>query len=193
MPHRFTDRTDGDLRVAASSTAWTWLRQVHGADVVVVSRPGEHAGAEADAAVTTVPGATLAVLVADCAPVALRADGVVGVAHAGWRGLVAGVLRSTVDAMRALGAGPITAEVGPCIHACCYEFGSGDAAAVSAAVGEEVFAAGALDLPRAVRAALRGAGVTDVAVDPTCTSCSARHWSHRRGADPERQGVLAWI
>jgi copper oxidase (laccase) domain-containing protein len=78
---RFTSRRDGDLCVARSDDElsprraaiaplpWTWLDQVHGADVVTVTRPGEHAGTPADAAVTDVPGATLAVHTADCAGV----------------------------------------------------------------------------------------------------------------------------
>src|SRR5438876_12396346 len=72
---------------------WTWLRQVHGDRVVTVSSPGAGAGSRADAAVTDQAGCALAVLTADCAPVALASpQGVLGVAHAGWRGLEAGVL-----------------------------------------------------------------------------------------------------
>ena len=59
-------------RPRSSTDPWTWLRQVHGAGVVIVTEPGEHAGAQADAAVTAVPGAVLAVQTADCAPVAAR-------------------------------------------------------------------------------------------------------------------------
>ncbi len=91
--------------------------------MVTVGAPGEHAGAEADAAVTAVSGCALVVRTADCAPVALLADGVVGVAHAGWKGLEAGVLEATVAAMRGLGSGPIRASLGPCIFPGCYEFG----------------------------------------------------------------------
>ena len=109
----FTDRADGDfgvdraagtldgLRRGVFDEEWTWLRQVHGAEVVVVDRPGHRAGATADAAVTGATGAVLCVQTADCVPVVLVGDGVVGVAHAGWRGLVAGVIGSTVDARRA--------------------------------------------------------------------------------------------
>ena len=107
---RFTDRRDGDLfvglpddalaprRAAIAPTPWTWLDQVHGDRVVVVTRPGEHAGAAADAAVTAVPGATLAVHTADCAGVLLVGTSeertVVGAAHAGWRGAELGVLEA---------------------------------------------------------------------------------------------------
>jgi YfiH family protein len=173
---------------------WTWLRQVHGARVVTVTRPGEHAGEEADAAVTAVPGCTLAVQVADCAPIALTADGVLGVVHAGWRGLVAGVVPAAVEAMRGLGAGEIRARVGPCIGPACYEFGPDDLDRVAAVLGDEVrHDTGHLDVPAAVRAALAAAGVTDLEQDPTCTACSDRHWSFRARADVERQAVVAWM
>jgi YfiH family protein len=171
---------------------------VHGARVVTVSEPGEHAGAEADAAVTAIPGCVLAVQVADCAPVALVADGVIGVAHAGWRGLVAGVVPATVDAMRALGAGTINATIGPCIHAGCYEFGVDDLDQVvdqlgPSARGVTSSATPALDLLGATTAALRDAGVTGVDIVDVCTSCSPDHWSFRARGDSHRQGVVAWM
>ena len=87
------------------------MRQVHGATVVRVAEPGEGAGLEADAAVTAAAGAVLAVQVADCAPVALvGSNGVVGIAHVGWRGLVAGVLTATLDAMGTLRSEPASSD-----------------------------------------------------------------------------------
>jgi YfiH family protein len=204
----FTDRSHGDLAVgsvgvddrrrALAPRAWSWLRQVHGAQVLLVDSPGAHAGDEADALVTATPGCVLSVQVADCAPVALVADGVVGVAHAGWRGLAEGVLPATADAMRGLGAERIEARLGPCIHPGCYEFGADDLEAVVARLGPEVRAtthagAPALDLPAAVRASLAGAGVEVVADAGTCTACSAALWSHRASGDRERQAVVAWL
>ena len=140
----FTDRLDGDLcvdlpadvvepiRSRVAPTPWTWLRQEHGAAVVVVEHPGQHAGATADAAVTSTPGATLAVHTADCAGVLLHGSGgdvdVIGAAHAGWRGLVEGVLGATVQRMRGLGAERITWRLGPCISPTSYEFGDADLA-----------------------------------------------------------------
>ncbi|MEX2658185.1 MAG: polyphenol oxidase family protein [Acidimicrobiales bacterium] len=207
--HRFTSRADGDLaaksagvaarRAAVVDLPWTWLRQVHGAEVVTVPEPGANAGAEADAAVTAVPGAVLAVQVADCAPVVLLADGVVGVAHAGWRGLVAGVLPATVAAMRALGTGSVRALLGPCVHPCCYEFDPEELARVAAATGDGVEATSsggalALDLPAAVTASLAAVDVEVDTVVSTCTACGAdRHWSHRARADQERHAALAWL
>ena len=102
------------------------LTQVHGAEVATVEQvwaPG--AGPRADAAVTARHGVALGIVTADCAPVlfADAAAGVIGAAHAGWRGAVAGVLEATIDAMEALGAvrSRIAAAVGPCIAQASYE------------------------------------------------------------------------
>jgi YfiH family protein len=194
---RATTRADGDQR--SGPQPWTRLRQVHGARVVVVEEPGGCSGQEADAAVTQVPGAHLAVFTADCAPVAFASDeGVIGVAHAGWRGLADGVLERTADAMRALGATAIVAALGPCIHPECYEFGAADLDAVAARLGDGVRAqtsdgAPALDLPAGVRAALDRAGVALVHEDPACTACSPHHFSWLAGRDDARQAMVVWI
>jgi YfiH family protein len=102
------------------------LTQVHGPTVVEVTEPWKAgAGPEADAMVTSRRGIGLGVITADCAPV-LFADadaGVVGAAHAGWRGAVGGVLEATLQAMATLGAraGRVVAAVGPCIGQRSYE------------------------------------------------------------------------
>jgi YfiH family protein len=205
---RWTGRAEGDLaedgpvgegrRRAVVDLPWTVLRQVHGAEVVTVTEPGWSWRAPADGAAPAVPGAALAVLTADCAPVALASEtGVIGVAHAGWRGLAAGVINSTVAAMRALGAGPIAAVLGPCIRTRCYEFGAEDLDAVVSATGPEVRgvdAAGrpALDLAAGVLAALERAGVTSIEDVGTCTACSSEHFSHRVRGDVARQAMVVW-
>jgi YfiH family protein len=102
--------------------------QVHGVAVVEVDRPWLPAEApRADALVTTRPGIALGILTADCAPI-LAADhkaGIVGAAHAGWKGAKAGVAEALIDAMVKHGAEPsrITAAVGPCIGPASYEVG----------------------------------------------------------------------
>jgi polyphenol oxidase len=185
-------------RRAVVDLPWTWLRQVHGDTVVTVDAPGEGAGTRADGAVTAEAGCALAVLTADCAPVALASpQGVVGVVHAGWRGLVAGIVPRTVDAMGALGATDVSAVVGPCIGAECYEFGADDIATVTAAVGPQVRARTtggrpALDLRAGVAASLARAGVVDVRHVAVCTACSSSHWSWRAGRAHERQAVVVW-
>ena len=212
---RITDRADGDMghggsyvtvvdpevdgrRRAVVDLPWTWLRQVHGDRVVVVTSPGEGAGERADAAVTDRAGCALAVFAADCAPVALASpEGVLGVAHAGWRGLEAGVLERTVEAMRTLGAGEIEAVLGPCIRPECYEFGVADLETLVARLGQGVrgrtaSGATALDLPAGVALALRAAGVERFVDTGVCTSCSPAQFSWRRDRDQARQAVVAW-
>ncbi|MDQ6728708.1 MAG: polyphenol oxidase family protein [Actinomycetota bacterium] len=195
-----------DAEVAARRRAvvdlpWTWLRQVHGDRVVRVDAPGGGSGTRADAAVTTRPGCALAAFGADCAPVALASpEGVIGVAHAGWRGVMAGVIEATVAEMRALGASTVEAVLGPCIHPGCYDFAAADLDTVAARLGEQVrgtTAAGrpALDLPAAVRVALSNAGIdgADVHDVGICTACSADHFSWRAGRDQQRQATVVWL
>jgi YfiH family protein len=195
------DAVDADVRArrgAVCEIPWSWLRQVHGDRVIDVAAPGMGAGENADGSVTTAPGAALVVLTADCAPVALVArDGVLGVVHAGWRGLVAGVVDRAVDEMRTRGATDITAVLGPCIHAECYEFGAADLDTVAARLGDAVRASTAqgevaLDVPHAVRAALAQVGVTDVTDVDICTACSLEHYSHRARGDRGRQALVLW-
>jgi YfiH family protein len=209
---RFTTTADGDFappsscddddlakrrRIIADSP-WTWLRQVHGVDAVVVTTPGEHQGAPVDAAIAAVPNAPVAVVTADCAPIVLVADDAVGVVHAGWRGLAAGVLGNAVDALRANGGRNITAALGPCIHAECYEFVGPDLDSVVARFGADVRGvtkAGtpALDMPAAVRAALGELNVELVHDEDACTACTLGYWSHRARADKQRQATVAWL
>ena len=104
------------------------VHQVHSPDVVTVTaaeQAGQTDHLRADALVTAVPGIALSVLTADCQPV-LFADaeaGVIGAAHAGWRGALGGVLEATVDAMRDLGAQNIRAVIGPTISQRAYDVG----------------------------------------------------------------------
>ena len=207
----FTDRSDGDLsihgdpdRLAAARQAivdrpWTWLRQVHGDTVHRVDHAGQHAGEVGDGAVTSCPGAPLAVQVADCAPVAFTSpQGVIGVSHAGWRGLHAGVVEATVSAMRSLGATSIDAVLGPCIGPECYEFGAADLDALverfgDGVVGTTTEGSPSFDVPAAVSVV---AGRLDVALDPSpsvCTACDPRYYSHRARGDSGRQALVAWL
>ncbi|MFZ2237180.1 MAG: peptidoglycan editing factor PgeF [Dokdonella sp.] len=101
-----------------------WLRQVHGTTVVRLSSSPEPVEHEADAAVASEPGVVLAILTADCLPVLFASrDGIhIGAAHAGWRGLAAGVLEATVTAMD-VPPSEIIAWLGPAIAADSYEVG----------------------------------------------------------------------
>src|SRR5205085_6573345 len=135
--------------------------------------------------VTATRGLPLAVLTADCAPVALACDDAIGVVHAGHRGLEHGVIEAAVAALRDIGRGPVRAYLGPCIRPARYEFGAADLARLVARLGPEVeghTADGrpALDIPAAVRAALRNAGVDVFTDGGVCTASSAEHFSYRR-------------
>jgi hypothetical protein len=177
-------------------SGWCWLRQVHGTNVVAAEAVGGVAEPPAaDAAVTAVAGLPLVVLTADCAPVALACDDAVAVAHAGWPGLLAGVLEATVTRLRSIGSGPVRAALGPCVHPARYEFGRDDLARMVARLGPEVESrtdidTPALDVPAAVRAALARVEVTDVDDVDVCTSASPDHFSHRRDGRTGRQGLI---
>lgn len=166
------------------------LRQVHGARVIPVTAAWPvGSGPDADALVTDREGIALGIITADCAPV-LFADvtgRVIGAAHAGWRGALAGVLEATLDAMRALGADDITTVIGPCIHQENYEVGDDLRDAVLAREPRDArfFEINALgryqfDLPGYCTARLQAAGVL-ASLLPCDTYADEQHFfSHRR-------------
>ena len=175
---------------------WVWLDQVHGAEAAIVTGAGERP--TADAAVTAVPGIPLMVLTADCAPIAIVTADAVGVVHAGWRGLLAGVVPAAVDALRSVGTGEVRAVIGPCIRPAHYEFGNDDLARVAArfgdvVVGETVDGRPALDLAAGVRAAFAECAVDDIWDNGFCTYSEPRYFSHRRDGVTGRQAVVAVI
>ena len=168
--------------------AATWLRQVHGANVVEVGAPNASTPT-ADAAVTRAPRVPLVVMIADCLPVflAARSQDVVGVAHAGWRGVAAGVLENTVAAMGCPphdivawigpGIGPQAFEVGRDVYDAFVQHDAGTANAF-APLREGKWLA---DLPRLARQRLARAGVHDVEGGTWCTLHDpARFFSYRR-------------
>jgi len=187
-----------------------WLDQVHGATVHRVLASGDprrtQSVIQADAAVTDVPGVILAVLTADCLPVLLTDDRgqVVAVAHAGWRGVLAGVLENAVAAVRALAVPGVRihAWLGPSIGSAAFEVGEEvrtlfrDARADStsaftpAAVSGKWFA----DLPMLARQRLETVGVHDVHGAPRCTVDNADDfYSWRRDGPCGRMATLVWI
>ena len=186
-----------------------WLSQVHGTGVAVLDA-GTLAGAPAapsmaDAAVTRERGVVCAVRTADCLPVlfADRAGTVVGAAHAGWRGLAAGVLEATVAALAALGAAPrdLVVWFGPAIGPAAFEVGADvrDAFVASDAGALRCFAPAGegkwlADLYALARRRLAAAGVHDVFGGGFCTVAdAARFYSHRRARDAARMATLVWL
>ncbi len=167
------------------------LTQVHGAEVVLARTAWAAGnGPRADAVVTDRPGIVLGIVTADCAPV-LFCDpdaGVVGAAHAGWRGAVAGVLEATVAAMQALGARQIAAAIGPCIRQQSYEVSADlrDAVLGRDTADDRFFTPGGrearwqFDLPGYCAARLTAAGVAVASVAVDTVADEARFFSHRR-------------
>jgi YfiH family protein len=175
-----------------------WLDQVHGARILDLDRAR---GGRADGAVTGSPGIVCAVMTADCLPVlfATKHERRVGAAHAGWRGLVAGVLPAAVAA---LGGDPadIVAWLGPAISQPAYEVGD-EVRAAFLAVDERAAAAFVpspagrwlADLYALARASLESAGVGAIAGGGLCTQRDGRFFSHRREAPCGRMASLIWI
>lgn len=178
------------------------LSQVHGDTVVVVGSdlPATdargHRNATGDGLVTATPGMTLLVRVADCVPVLLADDqsAVIGAAHCGRPGLVAGIVPATIAAMRALGAGQITAWIGPYVCGACYEVPlemQDEVAAVEpVTLASTSWGTPSLDVGAGVRAQLErgGVGVTDLS---RCTRESPDLFSFRR--DGTRSGRQAGL
>lgn len=179
--------------VGAEPERLVGLMQVHGVAVVRVDAAWEAgSGRQADAMVTDRPGLALGIVTADCAPV-LFADataGVIGAAHAGWRGALAGVLEATTAAMVTLGARPdrIVAAIGPCIGQESYEVAADLRDDVLARAAEDAvwFVAGRparwqFDLAGYCAARLRAAGIGTVERVAACTMAEPdRFFSHRR-------------
>lgn len=177
-----------------------WLKQVHGAAVVA----GESVSAlvEADASVTRTPGVVCVIQMADCMPVLLatRDGSVIGIAHAGWRGLAGGVVERTIEAMRADPAAMI-AWLGPAIGPDTFEVGEEVRAAFVAADPAAVDAFRPLntgkwlaDLFTLARQRLARAGLTAVHGGGLCTvSDPTRFFSHRRDRLTGRMGAFLWL
>jgi YfiH family protein len=179
--------------------------QVHGSGVALVGPELESAGfdtpetaiPDTDALVTDRPGVALSILAADCVPVAVADPdgGRVAVIHAGWRGIVAGVVAAALEPFGATSA--LVAAIGPAIGPDHYEVGQDVAAAVSRAApsavrvedrGGRTF----VDLPRTVAGLLQERGVDVVEVAEVCTACEPeRFFSYRRDGETGRQALIA--
>jgi purine-nucleoside/S-methyl-5'-thioadenosine phosphorylase / adenosine deaminase len=173
-----------------------WLHQVHGARVI----DADHTVGvlQADAAVARKPGTVCIVKIADCMPVLFADDSasVVGAAHAGWRGLAAGVLQATIAAMRT-SPDTLYAWLGPAIGPDVYEVGED----VRVAIGEPASAFRPtrpghwlLDLYAVARARLAAAGVRRIYGGGYCTySDGERFFSYRRDRDQSRMVATIWL
>jgi polyphenol oxidase len=178
-----------------------WLEQVHGTRVADLEAPGE-TGATADAVITRRAGKVCAVQIADCMPVlfAARDGSAVGVAHAGWRGLAAGVLEATV-ARLGVAAGGLIAWLGPAISARHFEVGVEVRAAfldadrgAAAAFTQNERGRWQCDLAALARRRLAALGVLEVSGGTWCTYTDrARFFSFRRDGRCGRMAALIWL
>ena len=214
-------RADGDLSPSAVDPAtlaerrtraagvgpWHAVHQVHGDRVIAVAGDPtsetsiEGPRAKADALVTDVSHQVVAVHSGDCVPVGfIHPAGAVAVAHAGWKGLEAGVLSTTVDALLdAHGSAPIVAAVGPHVHAANYEFGEDDLARLADKLGGSVVArtahgTPALDLTAATTSELERLDVQVAVTSPDCTATLVDdYWSYRARGEAGRIALVAWL
>jgi len=168
--------------------------QVHSTRVLraAPAMRGEHA----DGLWTDEPGLPILAMSADCLPIVLARAGAddpaVAVLHAGWKGLLAGIVEAGVDA---LGGGTLTAAIGPGIGPCCYEVGEEVATPFRERFGDDVMRESRLDLWTSAERALRAAGVEQIDRLDRCTACEPEtFFSHRRDAGRTgRQGVIAYV
>lgn len=163
------------------------VAQEHGARVVPADAAGP--GVRADALVVERGKGAAAVVTADCVPLVIAGRDELAVVHAGWRGLVAGVVDAAAAAVRS----PVAAWIGPSIRDCCYEVGPEVVEAFLAA-GLPTGSPGRVDPPGAAEAALARGGIVAVATADICTSCSPDYFSYRRDGVTGRQGGFAgWM
>ena len=127
---------------------------------------------------------------ADCAGVVLSADEMVGVAHAGWRGAVAGVVPALREAMAVAGGVIAMAHIGPMIGPCCFEVGDDVATQFGPYQATTTWGTKSVDLRRFLADQLRG---LEVVVSESCTFHDEANWSHRRAGSPERMATVAWL
>lgn len=171
------------------------IRAEHGSHTAEISRDGLPAIPVADALVTTDPSLVLVALAADCVPIVLadQDQRVAGVAHCGWRGVVAGIVPSVISEMNRLGAGnsTITALIGPSICGSCYDVGPECAELVAACVPESVRTnAGRItvDLAGAVARQLADQGIQSHVIGG-CTYTSPNLYSYRRDTTTGRHAM----
>jgi YfiH family protein len=182
--------------VGFNGSSRCWVHQVHGCDTACLRRVSEFSsGVRADAIVGDDPQRLLSVRVADCVPILISSnDGrAVAAVHAGWRGVVAGVVSNAVREMRRMTNSPLVAAIGPCIGRDSFEVGSdvvgqfersfGEDGRVNGLIGPAANGKGRVDLRRAVARQLLDVGLGAEQIDTT-DRCTFRDidefYSHRR-------------
>jgi YfiH family protein len=169
-----------------------FMNQVHGDRIVIVEEVTDVIP-EADALVSGIPGIALAVMVADCIPLILTSKEVVAAVHVGRRGLVNDIARKTIRTMEEMGAGAITAHIGPAICGTCYEVSNEVFKEVTskhpATISQTIKGTPALDLIAGIRAVLSEEGL-DIKSKFECTVESPDLFSYRRDGVTGRQAGI---
>lgn len=186
-------RVEENRRRAATAagfdpTTLVLARQVHGNEVLEASVGDAGVLGEGDGLVVRRPGPVAAILTADCTPVVLAGTGGVAIVHAGWRGLVAGIIENGIETVGEVWA----AWIGPAIRACCYRVGP-EVTDSFAARGLPVAGEGRVDPSDAALSVLRTCGVEHPARTDVCTMCDDRFFSYRRDGITGRQGAFAGL
>ncbi|MBD36042.1 MAG: hypothetical protein CL512_04675 [Actinobacteria bacterium] len=194
------ERLNPGLQVPPISN-WSYLTQVHGIQILEVTGDDIVQGEDGDALVTTLENSVLTVRVADCVPISLISEGgAIAIIHAGWRGLLKGVLEETSNKLMATKPGKQMAVIGSHIGPCCYEFGREELDQFIQKFGISVEAStkinsSSLNLSAVVERICDEKGIEIIRKDSSCTSCLAdtKYWSFRFNSTELRQCLFAWI
>ncbi|MGH2736509.1 MAG: polyphenol oxidase family protein [Actinomycetota bacterium] len=187
-----TNRTRVAVAAGFDPAQLALARQVHGAEIIEADAGDCGVVGQADGLVARTPGVVLGILTADCSPVLVESDDGVAVLHAGWRGLVGGVIEAGLEKL----GGARRAWVGPSIRACCYEVGH-DVTDAFERAGLPVAGERRVDVADGARVTLERCDVRDVALAPVCTCCggagsadrdAGAYFSYRRDGLTGRQG-----
>jgi hypothetical protein len=195
----FSEASDGDIRndisaramlseVLSVSASWATVHQVHGGEVVRATVSGD--AGDADAVWTTEPALPVAVFTADCFGVVMSAPGAVGVAHAGWRGALAGVVGEMRSAMVQNGHTPTMAAIGPGIGPCCFEVGAELSSKFSDHGAMTTWGTSSVDLTGSILGQLEG---LETWVSKGCTYHNDGWFSHRRNGKLDRLAAVGWV
>ncbi|MFL3011760.1 MAG: polyphenol oxidase family protein [Acidimicrobiales bacterium] len=191
------NRTLKENQSKLSNGEWNWLSQVHGTEIIWLDENKRVSGIEGDALATS-SQKVIAITVADCLPLLLiEESGILSLLHLGWRGIKEGLLEKSIRLIKTKSQEPMGAVMGPCINACCYEFGQNDMDILVEKYGPKIVSetltgALSLDMKECVREILSTYDVEIKYDDPFCTNCDPRHWSFRSDGTDKRQVMIAW-
>ncbi|MPZ54106.1 MAG: hypothetical protein GEU79_15475 [Acidimicrobiia bacterium] len=194
----FSESSDGDLRTVDArrslasrlgiSGDWATVRQTHGAGVRFAQAGGDQG--ESDALITGPNGPPIAVFTADCVGIVARGDKHVAVIHAGWRGIVSGVVESLRREFDERGDRVHGAWIGPSIGPCCYEVGDEVTTRFPPSCRTETtWGTSAVDLWKAAEERL---GADEVWTARICTRHESGWWSYRKDGTRSRMAAVAW-